>query len=352
MTIQVPAVAIVILNWNSWKDTLECLESVFRIDYPRYRVIVCDNGSKDGSMDHIREWAEGKLHAEIGDDNPLRGYSHPPVPKPISYVNYERNSAESGGQPSDKEIPLILIQTGDNLGFAGGNNVGLRYALVRGDFDYVWLLNNDTVIEPTALTPLVKRMQKNSNIGICGSTLLYYHEPDKIQARGGATYNTWLAYSRHIGILHGASEAADAEAIERRMDYVVGASMLVSRSFLYDIGLMNEDYFIYCEEIDWATRGRKKRFELAYALDSIVYHKEGVSAGSSYLNKHNKTLSSEYYAIRSRLLFTRKFYPLRLPTVYLNLLARMAIYSWRKRWERVWMIFKLGVWNIKEILWK
>ena len=92
-----PKIAIIILNWNGWKDTIECLESVFRIDYPNYQVIVVDNNSPNNSMEYIKAWAEGNLDVWTKPDNPLRHLSNPPVPKPVPYVFYNKEEAEKGG---------------------------------------------------------------------------------------------------------------------------------------------------------------------------------------------------------------------------------------------------------------
>lgn len=331
---------ILILNWNGWRDTIECLESMFRLDYPSYRVIVCDNGSEDGSLERIKAWADGCLDVALPKDNPLRHLSFPPVPKPIPYVEYERALAEKGGDPKDADKPLILVQTGGNLGFAGGNNVGLRYALARSDFDYVWLLNNDTVIQVDALTHMVRRMEEGPRAGMCGSTLLYYHEPDRVQVLGGARYSKWLGVTRHIGLLQPADLPVNTDYIERRMSYVAGASMLVSRSFLYEIGLMCEDYFMYYEELDWALRSRRE-FGLAYAYNAIVYHKEGASTGATARQLNEKSWISDYHSVRNRLVLTRKFVPLALPTVYLGLLGIIVNRLLRRQWDRVGMIARI-----------
>ncbi|MFA6147230.1 MAG: glycosyltransferase family 2 protein [bacterium] len=312
-------VYILLVNWNGWRDTVECLESVFRIDYPDYRVVVCDNGSTDNSIERIRSWAEGKTTVEVSAENPLRRLSWPPVPKPVSHVEYDRKRAESGGDPAGDSARLILVRTGANLGFAGGNNVGLRHALARDDFEYAWLLNNDTVVEPGALTALVRRMEGAPRAGICGSTLPFYSKPGKLWARSGATYNRWFAYAKCIGIHQPVESPADPEEVERKMDYVAGASMLVSRAFLRDIGLMDEGYFLYFEEPDWAVRARG-RYGLAYARDSVVYHKVGASTSSlekSPGNRSASTLRNSSSAMR----FTRKHYPLAVPTVWLTLLG-------------------------------
>ena len=320
-------VYILLLNWNGWKDTIECLETVFRNDYPNYQVVVCDNDSQDRSIERIKDWSEGRLNAEVPKKNKLRNLSFPTVNKPVPYVEYSRGDVEAGKITTCIDAPLILIQTGENLGFAGGNNVGLRYALARDDFDYVWLLNNDTVIKPNALTEMVKRMQEKPDAGICGSTLPYYYEPEKIWALGGATYNKWLARQKHIGQDQPTNQAIDSKLIEHDIDYIVGASMLVSRSFLKDIGLMNEEYFLYFEEPDWAARAWKK-YSMVYAPNSFVYHKAGVSTKT--LEKLGKKSISEKLARRNRVLFTRKYFIWVLPTVLLELL-----YEWLKSRFRV-----------------
>lgn len=335
-----PKVFILILNWNGWKDTIECLESVFRIDYPAYRVIVCDNASEDGSLEHIKSWAEGRLDVAIPMDTPLRHLSFPPVPKPIPYVQYDREQAEKGGDPA-VDVPLTLIQTGGNLGFAGGNNVGLRYALARGDFDYVWLLNNDTVVRPGALARMADRMSEKPGAGMCGSTLFYYHEPDKVQLLGGLTHNKWLGISRHIGQYQSATLGTDGRHVERQMAYVAGASMLVSKSFLEDVGLMCEDYFLYGEELDWILRA-KGCYALAYAPESLVYHKVGSTTGDSNHRGGEKSIASDYFLIRSRLMITHKFFPCALPTVYLGLALTLSNRARRRQWNRLSLVLRVA----------
>ncbi|MBI2843612.1 MAG: glycosyltransferase family 2 protein [Armatimonadetes bacterium] len=334
---------IVIINWNGWRDTIECLESVFRIDYPNYRVIVCDNASEDGSLEHIKAWAEGRMDVFVPTDNSLRSLSFPPVPKPISYIEYGRAPAEKGGDSTHADARLVLIGTGANLGFAGGNNVGLRYALARDDSDYVWLLNNDTVVHSKALGLMVKRMQESPNAGMCGATVLYYDEPEKVQALGGGVYNRWLGLSSHIGAFRPTGCPAEPERVERQMDYILGACALVSKPFLQNVGLMCEDYFLYYEEVDWALRARG-HYSLAYAPESIVYHKEGRATGASNSKQEEKSLTSDFFLIKSRFTLSRKFFPWLLPTVYIGLLVTLVRRIGRGRWwARLWMIARLAM---------
>ncbi len=287
-----PKVFIVILNWNGLADTLDCLESLAGLEYPNFEVIVVDNDSSDDSEEVLK-----------------------------------------GRYPQH-----IIIQSGANLGFAGGTNVGLRYALEHGA-DYAWLLNNDTLVEPDALTELVKRMQEKSDAGLCGSTLVYHHDRSRVQAYGGATYNKWLSTSRHIGQDAPKGQEVNTEEVESQLDYLVGASCLVSRPFLEEVGLMSEDYFLYYEEVDWAARARG-RYTLAFAPKSVVYHKEGGSIGSSS-DGAKKSRLADYYGVRNRLLYTRKHAPEALPSVYLGLLVTLAKRVQRRQWERIPMILGL-----------
>jgi GT2 family glycosyltransferase len=310
-------VYIIILNWNGWRDTVMCLESVFANSYKPFTVIVCDNGSEDASVSYIREWAEN---------------AH------ISYAEYTKEQALSQTAPDESQ--LVLIKIGANLGFAGGNNIALRYVLKWNDFSYVWLLNNDTVITENALVNLIKHMKTNSKLGLCGSTLVYFNKPNTVQALGGAVYNKWLGRARHIGAMQEFHEDNyDVQAVEKQMQYVVGASMLVAKSFLQDVGLLCEEYFLYFEELDWAVRAKDK-FALGYAADSIVYHKEGGSIGSNNSGQE-RSLKSDYYGIRNRLLFTQKHYPEAIFTVYLGLIVTLFNRIRWRQYDRVKLVCKI-----------
>ena len=336
-------VYIIIVNWNGWGDTVECLESVMRLEGSYFRVVVCDNASSDCSLERIADWAEGSLNAYVPDGNPLRHYSYPPIRKPLSWTEYNRQEAEAGGR-KDFDPPLVLIRTGDNLGFAGGNNVGLRYVLARDDFDYVWLLNNDTVVERDTLAAMVSRMDSDRSVGICGSTLLRYSAPAKVQARGGGYYCKWIGLPWHIGQLGCGTDDVSEAQVERRMNYVVGASMLVSRRFLEDVGLMAEEYFLFFEETDWVQRA-KGRYHLAYAKNSRLFHKVGSSIGTSS-DPRKKSITCDYYAIRNRLLFTKRFCREALPTIYISIAVAFLVRLLTGRCENakaIWGILRRDV---------
>ena len=256
---------IVIVNWNGWEDTIECLESVFRLRGKEFVVIVCDNDSKNGSTQRIMEWASGERKASSASPE-MQSYTCPPVPHPIPFA-FLPASGVDGPHPRVGNERLVLIQSGENLGFAGGNNIGLRYVLGRNDHDYVWLLNNDVVVHPDALSRLIERMEEDPGVGICGSKLCFYSAPLLVQAYGGASYSPVTGRNRHLGEFESVNTREDRTEVEGRLGYIVGASQLVSRRFLSAVGLMNEEYFLYYEELDWAARA-KGRFVLGYALEA------------------------------------------------------------------------------------
>ena len=293
-------VYIIILNWNSWRDTIECLESVLRLDYDNYQVIVCDNASSDDSLNCICQWASGNITAPVAN-SALAYMTMPPFRKPVTVRSFTSPPRE---KVHDQEKPSIwLIETGGNFGFAGGCNVGIRMALREGDCSYVWLLNNDTVVTPQSLSELVGAFNSEPSIGMAGSTIYRYYDPQIIQDYGGQGYNKWIARI----------SKPSANDIPRKMAYVCGCSMLVKSDLIHDIGLMGEQYFLYYEEIDWAVRSRGK-YTLGYAPNSIIYHKEGASTGANSARSKGSFLA-ERYSFRNRILFTRKYHPWMIPSV-------------------------------------
>ncbi|MBS1804116.1 MAG: glycosyltransferase family 2 protein [Acidobacteria bacterium] len=313
-----PKVYIIIVNWNGWQDTIECLESVFRLRYDNFSVIVCDNGSSDESLARIANWADGEVQASSTRPE-LRHLGDPPYPKPIPYLRLDSIAAADF---TGREERLFLVQTGRNLGFAGANNIGLRLALKTGDLEYAWLLNNDTAVAPDALAELVLRMEEEPRAGICGSALLYYDDGKTVQALGGARYSKWTARVHHIGEGLTMDVAPPQREVEKQLSYVVGASLLVRRAFLETVGFMNERYFLFFEEIDWITRARN-RFQLVYSPRSIVFHKQGRSTGQGSGMEDSDSVSG-MYGPRSRILYTRIHHPIALISVVPSILASAA----------------------------
>ena len=308
-----PKVAIIILNWNGWKDTIECLESVFRNNYPNYQVIVIDNGSTDGSIEKIKAWADGKQEVLTPEStHPLYYLSHPPIKKTIPYIYYNREEAEKSGnfeleekvtkewqeqrKSDSKEInptssyPLILIQTGENLGFAGGNNVGIRYMLQDESVDYILLLNNDTIVEKNFLQQLVQARELAPKVGIVGGKILCYDDTSKVSHSAG--FVNWIIAKPFVKEF---SESSDC-------DFVTGACFLIKRGVVKKLNkLLDEDYFLYWEDTDFCLRAKREGFTIHYEPKAVLFHKVSQSSGLQ-----SRCKLALYYYTRNRFLFIRR----------------------------------------------
>lgn len=341
---EAPLVYVAVLNWKGAADTLRCLEAVFRLQYPRFRVVVCDNDSGDDSVALIQAWAAGRLNAAPPAGSGVRDCVLPPVAKPIACQVLSRGQAEVG-EEHDREARLTIINTGANLGYAGGNNVALRFAGHDPAMRYVWVLNNDTLPRPDALAHMVERFRAKPQAGICGGTLRDMTPPHAVQAMGGARFNPWLGTVKPLGRGRHLVRATEADDVERDMSYVIGACMLISRDWLSRVGLMNEEYFLYYEEIDWVLRARDHRLRLAYAPRAVVYHHQGASAGGPSNNAFADGL-----ALRNRLLLTRNLVPWALPFVWMGMFGVMLNRLRRGQRDRLAAVWRVmwGRWRWPE----
>lgn len=312
---------VVIVNFRGADDTIECLESLLRVPMP-LRIVVVENGSGDDSAQKLRDWAAGRYQpaAESAD---MAILSSPAMPKPVQMAELRADALPSG---PGAVAPLTLILSDANLGFAGGNNLGLR--LLQGDrwLQYFWLLNNDTVVAPSAPGSLVQRMAATPNIGMCGTVVCHYWQPDRLQALNGYVFNRFTGAGRAIAGEDPASITYSPQDVADATDFVLGASLAVSRAFLADVGPMSEDYFLYFEEIDWAMRNRRRgdaAYATAFAHGATVFHKAGRAIGSRSL-KSGRSAFSEYWMARSRLRFTWRFFPLLWPLHWVLCWAMLA----------------------------
>ena len=308
-------VYIILLCYNGWQDTIECLESVLKSDYTNYQIIVIDNDSPNNAMDYIIKWAKGKQEVVYNEASQLKHLSQPFESKPLEYVYYTKEEALAGGD-IDKESalnnPIVFIQAGENGGFAKGNNIGIHYALAKNDFEYIWLLNNDTVIEKDILGNFVNSFTQKSQekkLGILGSVQYYYHNPTQIQAAAGG-FNKWRGNFWNYQNL-------DFE--QHNIAYVYGASILITKEVIKNVGLLSEEYFMYYEEIDYAER--LKRCGYAQEVDKSlkVFHKHGGTT---------KTLENDfriYYLEKNKIIFYKNFYPFLLIIPILKLIKAFLL---------------------------
>lgn len=257
-----PYVIIIILNWNGINDTLECMDSLTKISYSNYEIIVVDNGSTDGSIEQL---------------NKIYPY-------------------------------LKIIENGRNLGFAEGNNVGIKKAL-EYEPDLIMLLNNDTVVTSNFLNELVMVFESDNKIGIVGPKICYYDEPSKIWSVGGKI-NLFLGSITNIG----AHENEEKYSGINKADYVTGCALLIKTEVITKIGLMDTNYFLYFEETDWNVKAKRAGYLTVIDCNTSILHKDGASV------KKVKDINYYYFA-RNTLLFVKN------NGRWYNLITFLPIYS-------------------------
>ena len=285
-----PRVTIIILNWNGWSDTIECIESVFQIDYNNFKVLLIDNNSTDDSIQKIKDYAEGKLKVRS------KFFIYKKDNKPIEISSYIHEELESKKDLTNIK-QLILIKNEINYGFAEGNNIGIRFALKNLNPDYILLLNNDTVVDKDFLKSLILEGEKKKNVGLLGPKIYYYDNPDIIWCIGGKI--DWkFARGLHIG-----NNKPDNGQYNKKknFDYISGSSLLIKREVIDDIGLLDENFFLYFEETDLALRATRKGYENLYVPNAKIWHKVSKSGGGM-----SKPIGL-YYITRNRWLFMKKW---------------------------------------------
>ncbi len=244
-----PKISIVIPNWNGQRFLADCLDSLSKINWPDYQVIVVDNGSTDNSVGFVGE----------------------------------------------KFPKVVLIENEKNLGFASACNQGIKWALERGA-DYVLLLNNDTIVAPDFLTKMAEVAKQEEKIGIVGAKIYYFDQPKKIWFAGG-DFVKWRASGRHrfwqkqdFSKLTGVVSS----------DFVTGCAMLIKKQVFQDVGYFYESYFLTIEDLEFCWRAQKAGWEIKIDLDAYLWHK----VSSSRLGEFS--FSNGYYGTRNRLFFAFK----------------------------------------------
>lgn len=229
-----PSLVVVVLNFNGWSDTLECVDSLRASTYDNLRILVVDNASTVADPD-----ARAALEASPN---------------------------------------VSVIDSGRNLGFAGGNNLGIRSAVDRGA-DYVWVLNNDTIVESMAAAKLVELARTHPGYDFFGSWIVFEDEPDRLWFGGGDfDWRRGLVGMTNYGTRM-ADIAIDSGAMET--SWITGCSVVISAASLTRLGLMDEDLFLYREELDWQLRHNPRHPRAMILPDPLVRHKVGQSTGST-----------------------------------------------------------------------
>ncbi len=287
-------IAVVVLNYNNHEDSISCIDSLLQSEIAPCVVSLVDNASSDDSVAKLHDWllsaAERAFEAEERR-TPSRGETcRYPLP----------------------QTDVLLSVARRNQGYAAGNNIGMAAAFAEGA-DAAWILNNDVIVEPSALGAMRDKIFSRGDYGICGSVVLYHDAPDMVQCLAGGKTNRLTALSTLQGNNMSREEAACVaeEDVEKAIGFIYGASVMVTRDFYETVGAMDEGYFLYCEEQDWAAR-IQGRFRLGFASRAVVRHKEGATTGWSHCRFSVRSL---WRITRSRLRLTRKHTPWALPTV-------------------------------------
>ncbi len=242
-------VSIIILNWNGLKDTVECLESLRKITYPNYQVLVVDNGSTGADVKVLQEHFGNYIH---------------------------------------------IIENNKNYGFAEGNNIGMRYALTNHNPEYLLLLNNDVTVAPDFLAELVKAAENNAEMGLLGPVVYDYYKKSVVRGMGsGLRISWWRGTPVPLGSIQSSQEADSI----READFVEGSCMLIRRNVIERVGMLDAEYFAYSEEVDWCVRIKRAGYKVCCVLSSKIWHKSPVS----HLDSRKL-----YYLLRNNILFMRK----------------------------------------------
>lgn len=290
----IPSVAIIIINWNSYPHTRECLSSLRKVSYPNFISIVVDNGSQDGSDLQL-----------------------------------------------EREFPEVtLLRNTDNQGFTGGNNRGIQHALDR-EFDYLMLLNNDTEVKPDFLDHLINVIDADPSIGAVQPKFYYLNNKDRIWNAGGSIIKS-LGWVRTIGENQLAKEKYDHP---NSTEWITGCCFMVRTSIVREIGGLNDRFFLYYEDVEWSLRIRSLGYKLYYCPKSIIYHEAGASSKSENAGKEGP-LSPQvhYFATKNNILVLRKYTPWYfIPSVFLfqsgRYTAFIAYFIIRKRFQKIKFLY-------------
>jgi len=248
-------VSIIVLTWNGKLLTLDCLESLAALNYENVDIIVVDNASTDGTAEAIRDLYGGRIEIVVNEEN---------------------------------------------LGFAGGNNIGIRRALEK-DADFVLLLNNDTLVDPDLVGQLVAAVSSSKDIGIVGPKIYYASPRDQIWFAGGEI-NLARGTARHIGIRERDAGQYDRS---RDVDYVTGCALMARRDVVNRVGFLDPSFKAYYEDADFCMRARREGYRVVYAPSGRVWHRISSSTGGQ-LSRAKILLK-----LRSTVIFFRRYASLR-----------------------------------------
>jgi len=250
---KIPLVYIIVLNYNGHRDTIRCIKSLNCISYSNFRIVIVDNLSTDNSRDKIISY--------------LKNYK-------IKFNFY--NSPELAIKSKNKKHIISIIQSQFNGGYGFGNNIGLKHS-IENNADYMLIINNDTIVEPEFLEPMVNSCENNQNIGIASGKICYLNAPDIIWFNGGK-FTPTLAKVVHYDY----NEKNIGQTSIKPISFITGCMWLLPRKIVKEVGLINEEYFMYLEDLEYCQRVLNKGFTLKVFSESIIYHKVGSTTGGKH----------------------------------------------------------------------
>lgn len=313
-----PKVAVIILNWNGYCDTIDCLESLQRVDYENFEVVVVDNASRDESVEKILSWCRnnGIWYQQL---------SYNPDDIKIEF-SVEKINGNTNSDCAFKH--LVLLRLSKNTGFCGGNNIGMMQAASNGA-EFFLVLNNDTIVTPKFLKPMVEVACNDKKVGLVGGIICYADNPDRIWFAGGYLDGYLESHLDHQGDLY--SNVVFDQVYDTGL--VTGCLMLIPKSVYDRLGGFYEKFFIWSEDWDYSFRVKKAGYKLVLASQVRIFHKCGRSLGVM------KPLSY-YYGTRNRLILKRlhvsrfKRWPF-LAFFLVSRVPRYAYFAIRGRWDLV-----------------
>ncbi|MFN0113334.1 MAG: glycosyltransferase family 2 protein [Paracoccaceae bacterium] len=321
---RIPVLGVVIVSYNSGPSLLECLESLIASTGVTLHIVVVDNASTDDSVARLRAWASGAEPWANPGDLP---FALAQAPKPVRLIEAD------APLPAAPAPAITLLHAGINGGYAAGVNAGLASLARTEGIGRFWILNPDSAVPAGTPRSFATFQPPCGAFSLMGGRVNYLETPDVIQIDGGiVNWKTGMT----INVNQGASHRASLPPDPAKMDFITGASMVVSREFYEAAGPMTEDYFLYYEEVDWAMK--RGDLPLAYCAEGLVYHRAGTSIGSPTLDRIASPLSL-YFKHRNRLRFLMRHRRRSILTAHLFTLAKSLQTLLKGYRHEAWVMF-------------
>jgi len=292
-----PEVVILVLNWNGWRNTIECVESLFRLRYKNFRIVIIDNASTDDSISRLSEWLDvpdtKRLICTLNQERTEHVFLEPTDVEVQIWKTCKRGEKSILTRLHDSS--LIVLRNELNHGYAEGNNIGIRFSMEVFNPPFILLLNNDTTVEQDSLMKLIHSAMIHSDAALFGPIVYWYDDPNRIQYSSG-TMSMWTGRRRPLML----NPSVLSSGIDIEVDYLGGVAILIRTSILKNVGLLDSDYFMYTEDVDFSYRVRKNGSRIIQVPSSKITHKGSQSSGGP-----NSTFVT-YYTFRNPILFMKK----------------------------------------------